>query len=245
MKKLQLCLLTLLILAAAACKKGELAATGNVSATEAADLVAASLSGNSSGFVSISDGASVRSQAQFDAHLACGSTRTDTVTKTSPTGAPTMYNYGFGYSLTLNCNTGNLPDNVSGKANYRGVFSNPHVSSTNTGSAIFTLAGLTTNARAYVFNGSLLRSGSFASKSDTSNHGSSHLDIEIHNLTLHKPDRAIASGTATVTISGIVPTKGNFSYNGTLVFNGDGTAKFTVNGAAYLIDLTTGEKTKA
>jgi len=61
---------------------------------------------------------------------------------------------------------------------------------------------------------------------------------------LHKPDRTIESGTATFTLTGATPKKGNFSFAGSLVFNGNGTATLTINGTAYSIDLTTGLKTK-
>jgi len=244
MKKTTLSLMAMLLVGAMACKKSGTSLTGNLSASEAVDLMAGSLSSNTHGLTSVGSDASVYSQTDLDAHLNCGATRTDTITKTSPAGATTSFSYGLGYSYTLNCNTSNLPDNVSGKLNYSGSFSNPHMSSSNTGHVTFTVAGLTTTATAYVFNGSYLRSGSFTSKSDTSNHGSSNLDVEVHNVMFQKPGRNVVGGTATFTLTGTVPKKGAFSFTGTVVFNTDGTAKITVNGSSYLVDLTTGEKTK-
>jgi len=46
------------------------------------------------------------------------------------------------------------------------------------------------------------------------------------------------------TITGNVPKKGDFSFTGSMVFNGDGTANLTVNGTVYIVNLETGEKTK-
>ncbi len=244
MKKITLSLMAMLLVGAMACKKSGASLSGNLSASEAVDLMAGSLSTNTHGLTSMGSDASLYSQSDVDAHITCGATRTDTVTKTSPAGASTSFSYGLGYSYTLNCNANNLPDNVIGKLNYTGTFSNPHMSSANAGHVTFTVAGLTTNATAYVFNGSYLRTGSFASKSDTTNHGSSSLDIEVHSLMLHKPDRAVVSGNATFTLTGTIPKKGAFSFTGTVLFNGDGTAKITVNGSSYVVDLTTGEKTK-
>lgn len=108
----------------------------------------------------------------------------------------------------------------------------------------FTLAGLTPAATAYVLNGTFLRSGSFTSKTDTAKHGNSNLSVTVQNINFRKPGRTIASGTATFSLTGSVPKKGNFSFTGTLVFNGDGTAKLTVNGSVYTVNLITGEKTK-
>lgn len=244
MKKFTIPLLAMLLLGAMACKKNGTSLSGNVSVAEAADILAGSLSSSAYGFVDFSDDATVRSQTEFDAKLTCGATRSDTITKTSPAGAVTSYSYSLGYSYTLNCNTSNLADNVTGKVNYSGMFNSPHISSTNKGTGSFTLAGLTPTATVYAFNGSVLRSGSFASKTDTTNHGSINIDIEVHNLILHKPNRDIASGTATFVLTGNVPKKGNFAFTGNVTFNGDGTATLKVNGTNYSINLTTGEKTR-
>jgi hypothetical protein len=247
MKKIKLSIMILLLAGAVACKKTDNPSqkiTANVSGADAADLVAGSLSVNSNGFASISDDVAVQSKVYIDTHLACGSTKIDTITKKSGAGASVSYSYGLGYSYTLNCNSNNIPDNITGKVNYSGNFSGPHISSANTGNLIFRLAGLTPTAIAYVFNGTFLRNGSFASKIDTTNHGNSNLTIEVKDLKFRKPARTIASGTATFSLNGSVPKKGDFSFTGTLVFNGDGTAKLTINGTIYTLDLTTGEKTK-
>lgn len=244
MKKITLPILAMLLLAAVACKKLGSPLGSNVSIGEAADILAGSLSSSSYGFVNLSDDATVRSQNIFDLKLTCGSTRSDTITKSSPSGAATSYLYTLGYSYTLNCNTSNLADNVTGKISYSGTFNNSHVSWSNKGTGSFTLAGLTPTATVYAFNGSILRGGSFASKTDTTNHGSINLDLEVHNLILHKPDRSIASGTATFVLTGNVPKKGNFAFTGNVTFNGDGTATLKVNGTNYIVNLTTGEKGK-
>jgi len=237
----------LLLAGAIACNKNDGLKTGitaNVTASDAADIVGSSLSANSNGFASISDDVTVNSQVYVNAHLACGTTKTDTLTKKSPTNANVTFSYGLGYTYTLNCNNAGLPDNIIGKVNYSGNYSGPHITSANTGNLTFRLAGLTPTAANWVLNGTFLRSGSFSSKADTSNHGSSNLSVEVKDLVLTKPHRTVAGGTATFTLTGSVPKKGSFSYAGTLVFNTDGTAKLTVNGNVYIIDLLTGEKRK-
>ena len=246
MKKIYLSVLTVLLFGLAACTKSGLTTpntTPNVSSADAADMVSGSLATNADGMASVSNDASIQSQAYVDAKFACGSVHTDTISRSSANGAAITYSYGLGYTYTLNCN-GLIPDNVTGKLNYSGNYSGPNVSSSNTGTSIFTLAGLAPTAVSYVFNGSYLRSGSFASKVDTTNHGNSNLDIEVKNLTITKPARTIASGTATFMLSGTVLKKGTFNYAGALTFNGDGTATLIVNGTSYSINLTTGVKTK-
>ena len=127
---------------------------------------------------------------------------------------------------------------------YNGSFSGPNLSSSNTGSTVFTVTGLSPSATDFLVNGEYKRSGAFQSKTDTVKHGNYSIDIVVNALDLIKPARTIESGTATITVSGDTPKKGNFSYTGTIVFNGDGTAKLTFSGIIYSINLTTGVKTK-
>ena len=245
MKKIPYSLLALLLLATVSCKKTDSTlATPNISVSDAADLMASSLALNSSGVTNVSDDATYRSKIIIDTKAACGSTSKDTVTRHSEPGSATTFTYGFGYTHTLNCNANNLPDNVMSKVNYSGTFSGPRITSANAGSASLRVGGLTSTAAAYVVNGTYVRSGSFTSKVDTTNHGSSNASITLTNLLLTKPSRTIASGTGTFTLTGTVPKKGNYSYTGTIVFNGDGTAKLTVNGTVFNVNLSTGEKTK-
>ncbi|MDB5123488.1 MAG: hypothetical protein JWP94_1617 [Mucilaginibacter sp.] len=243
MKKLKLSFLAILLVGAVACKKTGTSPT-QITVSEAVDIMSGSLSRNSNGLANIGDDAGLRSQKYIDSNFNCGFTRKDTSTRTSAPGSSTTYSYGFGYSYTSNCNTAGMADNITGKLNYTGTFSNPHLSSTNTGNVSFTVAGFSTTATAYVFNGILVRNGSFASKTDTTNHGTIHLSVEIHNLMLLKPHRNIVGGNATFTLTGTIPKKGAFSFTGTVVFNTDGTAKITIAGTAYTVDLTSGEKHK-
>jgi hypothetical protein len=62
----------------------------------------------------------------------------------------------------------------------------------------------------------------------------------LNKLTFNKATRKTASGNTTIAVSGNVSNQGTFSYNGTLVFNGDGTATLTLNSVTYTINLNTG-----
>ncbi|MEO6632358.1 MAG: hypothetical protein ABIN13_11565 [Mucilaginibacter sp.] len=248
MRKIRITLMMLLLAGAIACNKNDGVKTGitaNVSESDAADMVGASLSVNSNGLASVSNDVTIKSKWFIDNHLTCGATKADTLTKTSPQGAPVKFSYGLGFTYTLNCNASNIPDNITGKVNFSGSHSGPHVSSTSTGNLTFRIAGLTPTATNYVLNATFIQSGSFVSKKDTTNHGNENLTVVVQNLRFNKPVPTIAGGTATFTLNGTVPKKGAFSYAGTLVFNSDGTAKLTVNGSVFIINLITGEKTKA
>ena len=133
-----------------------------------------------------------------------------------------------------------MPDNVVDSLNYKGSFDGPRLSSSNTGSAKVTIAGLSPTATVFVLNGDYVRDGSFQSKVGNKASGNSHIDIVGTNITLSKPERKIVSGSATIAITGTGPKGNSFSYTGTIVFNGDGTALLTINGTAYTVNLTHG-----
>jgi len=59
---------------------------------------------------------------------------------------------------------------------------------------------------------------------------------------LVKPLRTVKSGTASFTVSGNMPKRGEFNYTGTIVFNGENNATLTINSNTYLINLATGAK---
>jgi hypothetical protein len=246
MKKIKFSIVAMLILGAVACKKndsGHVAITANVSNAEAADMVAGSLSSNSNGVANVAADATLDASVYVRAKLACGTTKSDTISRQSQAGAQYTYSYNLTYNYMVNC-VNNVLDNLSSNLAYSGSFSGPNLSSTNSGSSIFTVAGLSPTATDFVINGEYKRSGSFQSKVDTTNHGNSSVDIVITALTVTKPARTIASGSATISVTGDVPKKGSFTYTGTLVFNGDGTATLTLNGTVYTINLTTGFRVK-
>lgn len=256
MKNLKLSLIVLLMLGAFSCKKDNSSSSGSsVTTDQAADLAASSLAENSNGFSTVTDDIAVNAQgissvnsglavnstqATASVHQECGTTLTDSVTRNVTVDSVTI-NYFFKYSHTLNCNSSNQPDNVINALSYKGSFDGPRLSSTNSGSANVTIAGLTSTATNFVLNGEYKRDGSFQSKVGNKASGNSHIDIVGTNITLSKPGRKILSGTATITISGTGPKGNAFNYTGTIVFNGDGTATLTLSGgASYTINLASG-----
>lgn len=250
MKTKRLPVIALLLLTIASCKKdavitGDTKLSASISVQDAAAMVSTSLASNSNGVASLTYDVSVKSQYILDTHLACGDVITDTVTHSSITGASTTYGYGLGYTYTLNCNTNNLPDNITGKLNYSGSFDGPRFSSANIGTSTFKVTDLPAASADYMINGSYYRTGSFASKTDTTNHGSSNTSIVLKDIKVTRSGRIIQSGTATFTITGTVPKKAAFNYTGSIVFNGDGTAKLTLNGSVFVVALATGESNKA
>ena len=252
MKKIKLSFLAVLLLGAVACNKSNTTLPGqqshlttNVTSDEAADMVANSVSLNSNGVANVADDATLNATTLIKANATCGTIKSDTISRQSVVGAATAYSYYLTYNYTVNCNSASQPDSLMSSLIYTGSFNGPNLSSTNSGSSNFSISGLLPTATGFVINGEYKRNGSFKSKIDTTNAGNSNIDIKIAALTLKKPGRFIVSGSATISLTGIVPKKGAFSYTGTLVFNGDGTATLTINGTVYKINLSTGARIRA
>jgi hypothetical protein len=212
MKKIKLLIVATVLFGAAACKKAytpPTTVTANVTNAEAADLAAGSISLNSNGVASVSDDAAITATGYISLHIPCGTTKSDSISRHSETGATHAYSYSLKYTYTFNCNNG-VPDNLVGSLIYGGNFSGPNLTSANSGTANFTIAGLSPTANNYFINGEYKRTGSFQSKIDTSNHGSSTIDVVLTALTLKKTTRQILSGTGTISITGTVTKKGAY-----------------------------------
>lgn len=256
MKTFKQSFILLFVLGVLSCKKSDnnLTSSTAVNIDQAVDMAAGSLASNSAGFTIVTDDIAVNAQSVTNvnsvntigttsAHQECGTTATDSVTRAG-TSYSVTYDYAFKYLHTLNCNANSIPDNIVDVLTFHGNFDGPRLSTTGSGSANATIAGLVPTAANYVINGEYKRTGSFQSKIGNKASGNSDIDIKVTNLALSKPSRKIKSGNAAISITGTWP-KGSFSYTGTVVFNGDGTATITINSNVYLINLATGAATKS
>lgn len=243
MKKVQLIFTAMLLLGAVACKKNSSlpSVNNNVSNAEAASIVAGSVSVNSNGVASLAGDATLDAINIGNTPNACGTIKSDSISRQSSAGASVTYSYNLKYKFTVDCNSNSQPDSLSSTLTYSGSFSGPKLSSNNSGSSVFIVNGLLPTATDFVINGEFKRTGSFSSKVDTTNHGNSNIDIVINSLTVLKHSHTITSGNTAISVTGDVPKKGSFSYTGTLVFNGNGTATLTLNGTVYVIKLDTGD----
>jgi hypothetical protein len=268
MKTVKLLPLFVLLLFIVACTKNgnNPNAVAAVSTDDAADMVGSSLASNYNGLATVTDdvtnaGTSLTASSIATSHgssfnslnsnpnvvttidkkqLACGLVVSDTVTRSGGSNS-VNYSYNSIYNFTLNCNN-SVPSDMTSILAYNGSFSGPIWLLTDTGSTTFTVTGLAPQATDFVLSGEYKRHGTFKSKIDSTKHGYRVVDIVVTTLTLMKPSRTIVSGNATIAINGYTPKKGKFTYNGTLVFNNDGTANLTISGIVYNINLATGLK---
>lgn len=162
----------------------------------------------------------------------------DTSFQRSSTAGPVTYNYLFDLNWLINCNNLGVPQDAQVGIAGNGTFNTQRWSGNNTAAGTLTFAGLNPQATAYTVNGSYTLDGGLSGnlrKIDPT------LDVEITvnltDLTIRKSDRFITGGTGTVVITATNGRGRSETVNGTLVFNGDGTATVTVNGFSYTFPL--------
>jgi hypothetical protein len=217
-------------------------------AMDVSQSLSLSISGSTSALVrsKINRNFSLKNSPKAITVLQCGTTYADTIVRQGEIGSADAFTYSTIYNFTLNCNN-NTPDNVTANSTFKGNYIGIYALVTDTGSSNFTVSGLSSADTATVLSGTYVRHGSFTSTIDTSNHGIYNISVNINKVsrlkpTVHTTNDYFEGGTGTITIAGSVPKKGNFSYTGTLVFNGGDTftVTLTLNGQVYTINLDTG-----
>jgi hypothetical protein len=239
MKKIQTSIILLsLVIGIVSCKKNQSTspATDGVTTNLAATISTGSLAANSSGMsTNLND---ISNNVLLTVNQPCGTTLTDTMTKSGTSNGVT-YDYFLKYTHMLDCNHLNENDNIVYNLAFHGHYDSQTMSSLDTGTSTFTIAGFTPVAKSFVVNGEYKRTGTFTMKTGDKVSGTSKMDIIVNNLTITKPAMTISGSGSTIKLTIIVP-KGTTTYTAPLTFNGDGTATATINGTKYSMNLSTG-----
>ena len=232
-----------IIIGAVSCKKAQLT---NIDAPndDAAIIIAEALATNNYGANNITQDISDNAITLANkSNTFCGLSVTDSVIRKSALGTQLNYDYKMSYTNKLNCNTSNLPDNITGSLTYAGKFTGPKLISNFNGTRTYRIAGLTPTADNHVFNGEYKCYNNFKFKSDTTNKGTANIYFGVKDLVVSKANHDIISGTAMIIITGNSSKKSNFTYNGKLIFSAS-SAPLTLNGNDYNSDMNTGNVVK-
>lgn len=243
MKFLKTLVIVTIIAGIAACKKASLSDL-NKPNNDAAIIIAEALATNNYGANNITQDISDNAiELVGKSNVFCGISVTDSISRKSTLGANFSYNYKLNYTHKLNCNTSNLPDNITGSLTYSGKFTGPKLISNFNGSRTYRITGLTPAADKHIFNGEYKCYNNYKFKTDTTNNGTANIYFGVKDLIVSKANHSIISGSAMIMITGSSSKKANFTYNGTLIFNSS-TATLKLNGDEYNIDINTGNVVK-
>jgi len=165
----------------------------------------------------------------------CGETMDSTVSYSfSDPRITASYNSTFVW--TLNCNNASIPQTLDFDRTAEGNYETARMISDDSAVGDWLVENLITGAN-YVINGTYSRQGSQTSKVRNMNAFTSSLQVGLDDLNLDKGTRRIVSGIASFTLTGSGTAGRSFSYEGDLVFNGNGSVTIIINGHSHTIDL--------
>ena len=228
---------------AAACSDDE--QKNSISSDEAASIVAVSLASNGVNSISSQSAqyAADASDGTVGGRVAtCGFKDALDFSSASDAGAINTYSFDFKYNFEVTC-AADQPAALAVSLNYNGDFTSTNHAFDCDGLATLSLEGLQADASAFKMNGEYKYNGTFVDK-DKNQTVSSNVTMKLTDISISKSLYQITSGTGSYSISGSVPSKGSFKYNGEIKFLGSGQAEVSVNGVVYVADMNIGTATK-
>lgn len=160
----------------------------------------------------------------------------DTLMTRDYNGARVNSSYNLSWDWDFECSDLMIPQSLAFSRTIQGNYESLRLLSEDSGSSSWTLSNLV-GTEDYSLNGSYSREGQQESKVRAQNNFESLISIHVPILNVDKNTLRISSGEATFLISGDGSGGYNFSYEGTILFLGDGSAEVTINGTTYTIDL--------
>lgn len=166
----------------------------------------------------------------------CGQTTTENFTQTGDNGNYS-YDYNINTSYFLSCTAFGFPSSLAFEASTDGQYITPRMTSNDTSSLDWTVSGLSPVNSSVTFNGEYQRNGTQVSLVRNMNTFESTLTFNLSSVIVNKTTYEIESGTATVAFVGTSSTGAQYTFVGSITFNGDGTATLLINGNTYTINL--------
>lgn len=168
--------------------------------------------------------------------MVCGQTYTNSYSE-AYSGTYYSYNYSASYSYETTCDGNDNVLSLSFGAEKSGVYDTTRMSSDDQVSLDWILTSLNSSEPNVVFNGSYERIGSQVSKVRNMNSFDSTLTYNISNLNVSKDTYRITSGTASVIFEGVSSNGNQYTFAGTVTFNGNDTVTLVLNGNTYTFNI--------
>jgi hypothetical protein len=205
-------------------------------------MVATALAINANGFVNLKNDIVLYAKGVTNNGKGCAVIDSFALARQETATSNINYNYALGYYYTVNCNN-SIQDNLTSNIISNGSFDASNLTSINKVSSAINVSPLSGSFTTYTLSGSYQLAGTFQTIDETQLSGNNTININISSLIVNKSSRNIVSGTASITVSGMVKNKNTFTYNGNLVFNNANTATLTLEGIDYTLNLVTADIT--
>ncbi|EPR67062.1 hypothetical protein [Cyclobacterium qasimii] len=150
---------------------------------------------------------------------------------------PILADYDIDWSYMMACNSFNVPQMVAFEANSVGSYSTSRINSNDISIIDIDISGLQPSASTLLFSGIFNREGTQSITTNLKTRSlTSTFNVDLVDVVIDKSNYIISSGSGTFILSGLsqnIP----FSFNGTIVFNGNGSVTLTVNENDYEINI--------
>ncbi len=220
------------------CQKAEMednslaAVNSAVSAEEASTMIQYAISSETAGLSTLlTDLSSLTKTKNTPSY--CGKSKDSTITNSKSSASNLhSYTYSMNWSWMLNCSSSKVPSNFTNKSVISGQYKAPKVSSTDKGESNMTISGLEAQSSNYKYTGTYSKNGTQSLSIVQAKDVTSTITLNITDIQVNKSTLKIQSGgKASVVIEGKSTTGKTFSYTGTIVFNGNGSATININGS--------------
>lgn len=209
------------------CKKDPEEIAELITNSEAAEIIEDAVANRTAGLTA----PTIDAAAIIENYLgSCGVPGDTSFNKVKATGVAT-YDYSFNMDWLVNCTNLGVPQSANVGIEGAGNYASPHWSGTDatTGALVFT--GLSPQEASYVVNGSYDLTGNLTgSLRKVSPSFDCVVALDLTNLILDKGTYKITGGSGVATVTASTANGQTKTLNGTLVFNGDGSATVEVNG---------------
>lgn len=198
-----------------------------LSSSEATEIIEDAVANRTAGLTA----PTIDAAAIVDAYLnSCGIPGDTSISKVKTSGVAT-YDYTFNMDWLVTCSNLGVPQSANIGIAGNGDFASPHWLGTDVTSGDLTFTGLSPQEASYVVNGSYDLSGNLTgSLRRTAPSFDCVVALTLTNLLLDKTTYQITGGSGTATVTATTANGQTKTLNGTLVFNGNGSATVEVNG---------------
>lgn len=173
--------------------------------------------------------------AEKDGGNPCGEPFDSTLTR-AVDNANLTASYTISWAWQVSCNALDIPVAIDYQRTATGNYETARMISGDNAGSNWAISNLIQGPN-YVLDGTYTREGAQQSKVRNQYSFASSLLIEVDNLNIDKGTRRIQSGIAGFTLTVTGPESNEQTFEGDIVFNGNGTATIIINGNSYTVNL--------
>ncbi|MEL6134777.1 MAG: hypothetical protein AAFR59_15555, partial [Bacteroidota bacterium] len=141
------------------------------------------------------------------------------------------------WTFLLSCNTFNIPETADFTSFSDATYSTTRINSTDSIAFTGSIEGIEFSSNDYILGGTYIRTGNQDLTGPNQQIDlSSTLTFDLTGVIVNKGGNGIQSGVGTFTFTGNTPDN-TYTYDGTIQFNGNGTATVTINGQTFVVNL--------